>query len=735
MSLLQKDYDKEFRDFTESQDALEVRGAVVRRLGDAKRLMEPWVKEAWEAWAYWANRPWSYWNQTLQRLDSMPTEYDNQIRISLNYVRPAVNARVSKLTAHQPGWQVGPATTEEVDAQKARACESLLDFVYYQDAMQWKAVEFVRWAEVTGIGVFRVEWDRLGGEPVPARDETTGAVVVGEDGAPVMVPSGFVKVTTPSPMAVFFDPGATRPDLTDCRWIGEMCLIPVDAAREQWPNAAGQIVASAPMTADPMTMEALGYSASDVGAELERVLVYTYYERPSRRFPEGLYVACTDSVLLEKIERLPVAGELPYAVMTVNVPPGRLAGQGIVEDLKPIQSMVNRQMSKLLELVDLHANPKWAVEKGSVSRKQFTNQSGEVVEYERSARRPELIQPPALSPEHARLAREGIEHIGALSGMSDITLTNAPASMSGRMAQFQAEMEASRLSMDSTSLELAMGRVGRLILGMFHEYAPPEFTIRIVGEENRLEAQQFYSDSISSLDVRVSPQSMQVKHPSVQREAVMMAFERGIMGDPNDPEVKRDARKLMEFGGDKFINGDRTKERIYQEEENHAMSLGMAAEVLPHEDHATHKAALKSFMASVAYRNLPPDRQMMFMRHLAMHEAYAALAANGQPWWVSYVPPELAAQAYPQGVPAPPVPEGSPGPAPMPVDAFGLDPADAAQMQSSSAARLAEAAAIAAQGSGARTVQQGQPLQQAAPIRTNGGQLPPTGGVGGWGAN
>lgn len=69
----------------------------------------------------------------------------------------------------------------------------------------------------------------------------------------------------------------------------------------------------------------------------------------------------------------------------------------------------------------------------------------------------------------------------------------------------------------------------------------------------------------------------------------------------------------------------------------------------------------------------------------------------------------------------------------MPVDAFGLDPADAAAMQSQSAQALAESAALAAQGSRARTVQEGQPLQQAAPIRTAGGQLPPTGGAGGWG--
>lgn len=734
MSLLPDATDEAVADFYQDRDAQELTGAVQTRIERSRQLQQGWVGQAWVAWAYWANRPWSLWNRSMERLDSIPTEYDDQIRISLNYTRKAVNARVSKLTAHQPGWQVGPATADEADAQKARACESLLTYIYHHENMRAKCPEFVRWAEVTGAGVFRVEWDRLAGEAVPARDDETGQIVLGKDGQPVMVPSGFPKITACSPMAVYFDPAASQQNLSDCRWVAEISFVSVEAAREQWPDKAHLIKASVPSRPDPLTMETIGYTSNMQTADVDRVVVYTYYERPSKKYPEGLYVATTESVLLEKLEKLPLGGELPYAIMRVNPYPGHLYGQGMVEDLKPVQSMVNRQESKRLELVDLHAHPKWAVEKGSVGRKQFTNQPGEVIEYDRGSRRPEIIQPPALSPEHERLATQGIEHIAALSGVSEITMNGAPASMSGRMAQFQAEMEASQLSLDSTELELAMCRVGMLCLRLCHEFMPPEMTIRVIGEENRLEAVQFYRDSIRSTDVRIEPQSMQTKHPSVQREAVMMAFERGILGDPNDPEVKRDARRMMEFGGDKIINGDRVPERMYQEEENNAMSQGLDAVPQAWEDHATHISSLKTFMASVAYRILPPEVQLRFVQHLATHEAYKAMQGNGQPWWTNYIPGELAAQVFPQGVPAPPLPEGSTPSAPqMPVDAFGLDPADAAAMQSQSAQQLAEAAALAAQGSVPRTAQPGQPLQQAAPIQTAGGQLPPTGGAGGWG--
>lgn len=719
----------------QNQADLETVAIVSQRAARMKTMNQPWCAAAWVSWAFWANKPWSIWNSALDRLDATPLEYDDQIRISVNYTRKAINARVSKLTAHQPGWQVGPATSDESDLGAARACESLLTFVYHNQNMRAKAPEFVRWAEIAGLGVFRVEWDRLAGELAPARDENE-QVVLGKDGRPIMVPSGLPKVTACSPMAVYFDPGTTQTDLSDCRWVIEVSYMAVDAIREQWPKTGKAVEARMPTLPDPLTMETLGYRPEMIQQEAERALVYTCYERPSLKYPEGVYVACTDSVLLERIDRLPIPGELPYAVMAVNRTPGRLYGQGVVEDLKPLQAMVNRQLSKLLELVDIHANPKWAVERGSISRKQFTNQPGEVIEFAPNSRRPELIQPPALSPEHQRLASDGIEYIAALSGVSEITMNGAPASMSGRMAQFQAEMESSQLSEDSGALELAMGRVGMMCLQLCHEHMPPEMTIRIVGEENRLEAQQFYRNAIRSTDVRVEPQSMQVKHPSVQREAVMMAFERGILGDPADPEIKRDARRLMEFGGDRVINGDRTAARQYQAEENFAFEQGMDSQVLPWQDHATHLSEIKSFVSTVAFRNLPPENQQRAIQHMAKHEAYKAMQANGQPWWTSYVPGELAAQAFPQGVPAPPVPEGSAGPgAPqMSLDAFGLDPADAAQMQAGGAQQMAEAAALAAQGSTARTVQPNQPMQQAPPIRAVGGQLPPTGGAGGWGS-
>ena len=103
MSLLPDATDEAVNDFYQDRDAQELIGAVQTRIERSRQLQQGWVGQAWVSWAYWANRPWSLWNRSMERLDAIPTEYDDQIRISLNYTRKAVNARVSKLTAHQPG--------------------------------------------------------------------------------------------------------------------------------------------------------------------------------------------------------------------------------------------------------------------------------------------------------------------------------------------------------------------------------------------------------------------------------------------------------------------------------------------------------------------------------------------------------------------------------------------------------------------------------------------------------
>lgn len=710
--------------------------AITQRMQQSKDLLSGWSRGAWDSWAYWSGNHFSRWVPGLEQFSDTPYEYADQIRVSLNYVRQAVEALVSKLTAHEPGWDVCPGTSDESDADAARASEKLLEHFYRECRIRQKIPQMTRWGITAGLGVLRVDWDPLGGDPVPARDDS-GVVLRGPDGRAIMVPSGVPRVVVCSPMAVFFDHGAVEPDLSDCRWVLEMAFVHIDEIREQWPEAGAMVSPSAPSTPDPLTMSSLGYQAMQ-GAEVERALVMRYYERPSARHPKGRYVACTDAVLLEERDGLAMGGELPYVVFAVNPQPGRLHGQGVVEDLKPINATINRQLSKRLELIDLHANPKWAVEEGSVRKEQFTNEAGEIIRFSRGSRRPEMIPPPVLSPEHGRMVDEMIVHMSAVSGVSELTQGSAPASMSGRMAQFMAEMESAKLAPKSADLEFAVARLGTLILRLCHEYLPAESTIRVLGEDGRLQAMQFYQSQLRSTNVILESGSMQLKHPSVQREAVMAAFERNIMGDRADPEVQRHARVLMEFGGDKFLNGDRTKDREYQMEENYAIMQGMRPEVMPNEDHATHIATMKPWMASVEFRNLLGDQQSVALQHLATHEAHKAMAAGGQPWWVDYIAPELSAKVFPQGVAAPPVPEGSAGP-PGPqiaVDPFGLDPADAARMQSEAMQKQSEAMASMGGGGASadagRGLPMGQPPPDAPPIATGGMQMAPT-GAGGWG--
>ena len=87
---------------------------------------------------------------------------------------------------------------------------------------------------------------------------------------------------------------------------------------------------------------------------------------------------------------------------------------------------------------------------------------------------------------------------------------------------------------------------------------------------SKLEVLSFESEDIATTNVRVLPGSMAVRHPSVNRETVLMLANMGMYGDvANDPEARNRVLQEMEFGKAGRLDGDADSEAKYQREENY----------------------------------------------------------------------------------------------------------------------------------------------------------------------
>lgn len=673
----------------------------------AEQARAPLVQQTWEAIAMITQRQWATWDDRNRRMrdEDASKRPKWKKRITLDYTSGSVDVAVSKLTNNQPSWLVRPATSEEVDIESAKLCERLLDHVWDECGMGAETVEWMRWAVPVGIGWMHVTWDTEAGqdyeieaepestpweleEPGDApegseqdyREDARESAAEGEPPEPReprmrRVKTGFPSIQAVSPLSILRDPGACRRDLKDCRWIAHQALMHIDEIRERWPERGMFVQPDAAATFDGYTPYLdVRRDGSMAATSIDRARVITYYEKSGPRHPNGYYAVTAGGWLLEERAALPCGGMLPFFAVRFNAIAGRLEGEGMVRRIAQPQRMINYNESKRAEQVNLHGNQKWSAVEGSIAQKTMTNAPAEVIFHKPGMPAPRPIPPPPISPQFQQISGESINHLIAISGVSEVSRGNVSEALSGRAAGIMAEADATKWQVTVREMELCFQGIGRMVLELWREYAPPGYTLQIAGDDNAAEAVAFDSGAIRSTDVRIAMGSMTIKHPTIQNEQILQTAERGVFGNLADPAVQKDVQRRMALPGvirdDEAGNG----ETSYAREVNHALLRGEDVPVHPWEDHAEHIRLLRGLLTSSVIREYPPAVFDLAVRKLAEREYWESQKAQGVPWFTSYLPPHLQAPPAPQSMPSAP-PAAPPGmPQPPPFDAFGLPP-------------------------------------------------------------
>jgi len=646
---------------------------------DAKQLI---IENTWVGLAFYTGRQWARYNRVTRLLtEDNPPPW--RVRMVLNYILPTVETLAGKLTENRPGFIAVPASDDEDDTEAARQSERLLMFLWHELGMQQKIHEAVKWMAVSGTAFFKCWWDTELGESYEFDEARVDETIEYLQGLGVEVPgqteqrkTGLPVVDVLSPLEVGWDPGAK--DMDTCRWMIHANMLHIDEVRDRWPDKGKYVKPSVSSESEMQSQQILREfsrnSATTESPLMDRTMVLEYFEKPSPRHPEGYYAIVAGDIVLEEQEFLPYK-KLPFMVMRHNTVPGRLAGEGVVTPLIPAQKELNKSVSQRIENKNLHAQPKWRAEKGSVDRQSFTDEPGEIIFYNRTAARPpEPLPPPPLSPEHRLLEKEQIEHITNLSGISDVARGDIPSQISGRAIGLISDMDTTRHGPSVRELEHAIERMAEMWLWMWREYMPIPATIQVIGTNHALEVLEFHASQIKTTRVRVQSNSMLPKMASYRREQIMQMYQVGMLGNPQDPATSVKARKLMEFGEIDSIYGDASKDRNYAREENYLLRTGHVPDVSPWEDHITHIDVHLDFMKTVDFRLLPTEVQANIERHVAWHYYAESQQRQGVPWWQPYVdagvdgmppgamdggldvgeggvPPQGMAQPQPQGSP------------------------------------------------------------------------------------
>ena len=641
----EKDLKKKTKQYVPTTEEVEIQSYVDLQYDAAETCKKSRVSDAWLALAMYMGKQWIKWNNVSGRVEEIARE-DWQVHLVLNYIRPVIQQLVGKTTENRPTVIVMPGTGDSEARDKARACEKLIsNHLWRQLKMQLKIQEFSRLMYQTGLGIFKVYWDPEAGDDyeidLPLSEEEQKIVEEferynvphdiepqtqkGRTGAPV--------VDVLSVFEVGWDPGAAS--LDESRWAYHVSAMHIDEVRTRWKKGA-HVNPNSSFDSDLLSLRVLRsatHERYDRNTVLtDRVRVVEYFEKPSPRYPKGLYAVVAGGVVLEYDKELPL-GELPFVAARHMPVHGRVDGDGAIQDLIAPQEEINKRVSQRIENANQMLNQKWLVVKGSISGDMITDQPGEIIEYDAQYPPPRPISPPPMPSDVGRLQDEMLSHMRNISGVSEMQQGQIPAGISGRAIGMMADAQATVLGPTIRELESALEDVCSRLLKYWRNYMPVPVTVKTLGAEAAPEIFTFYATDIQSTDVVIRPNSLLPKQPSYRREQVMMAFTQGVFGDPSSPESQMKVRKMMEWGELDELFGDNSKDRIYAREMLRLIGGGGKVNPEPWEDHVTIIDEFHDMMTSVTYRLMDEGVKAEIKRNFAWHYYYQSQLQQGIPWW------------------------------------------------------------------------------------------------------
>lgn len=656
---------------------------------EAKRQKWPFERQWFININFYLGRQYIVPNDRTRRFE-VPDDPPHRVRHVANKIAPFVTTKRSKLTREEPTPEVQAATSDYSDFQKARLCDALLEFWASDLKLQDKlSSELTLWLCVTGNVFVRAYWNKARGTKTTfnksdVEDPELWAALVnathgnsmGQDELAALDQvgsmDGDVDIEVVNPFSVWVHPNSKN--LAESLWVLESNVKDIDALRETWGDISG-------VTPDQDT-DWRDYEGRLLGNDLNhpfvdhkranfpRVIEKQLWIRPCRLFPLGKFVVVAGGKVLHHGDFPYKHGRLPYIhVKDVHVP-GRFWGRSEIEDLIPIQKQINAKASRVSEIFNLHANPKWFNPRNSgVDRDDLNNSADEVIDHNPGSA-PVAHTPPPLPAYTSEAIARDLQDFDDISGQREATRGEAPGrvdSASGIMALQEADD--SRLGPLNRHMYTQIAEIFSQLLSLAHEFYTEKRLIRIAGESGRVEVREFVGKDLApgsgfsgKFDVRIRVGSGLPLSRAARAQFAISLVQQGVI-DVNDPKQRESFLRIVEIGGPRsslFMTAEEL--RAQANLENADMSVGIEHAVNQWDDHTAHIDAHKSHMRRPQFlleAEEKPEIIRMFEQHIFVHEQMQML--------------EMAKHAQQQQFMAPPQQQQAGGPLQGPPQAPGSE--------------------------------------------------------------
>lgn len=569
-------------------------------------------------------------NPQLKTIEEVPRLDWYQEREVFNQIATIIETRIARISRQKPLMKVRPSTTEPNDISASKVSTGLLLTKWHDDKMGEKYDDLIAWMEHTGSGVLKVVWNPDAGRKI---GELEGTIIREGDSETIVV----------SPFEIYPDSNH-RNSMKETKSIIHAKAFPVSEIKEKYGVDVEEEKVEATTMQSQSGLGGVGYNAISYRSKTEQLkghaIVKEYWERPSKRYPNGrLIVVAGDKTLF--------AGELPYMIGDDGEPdlpfiitpcikiPNQFWGVSVTERCIPVQRRYNALRNRKAEYLNLVAIGQWYEPEGSIDDDtELNNEPGNRIRYQAGLARPEPVQFPSLPNSFEMEESSLLRELTSISGVSELSrYSEAPTGVkSGVALSITNEQDDTRISMTTSRVAEGSKELGKYWIRLYKQFADEPRILRNVGESKEVDVQYWTANLLTSEDIIVENASALSETPSQRRQMVFDLMGSGVFNRPdNNPYSLEGARRILdmlELGHwETGIDDEEQLQTSFARREQNFILQGQPRPINDFDNHEVHLREHNQFRMKPEYQMMlqTPQGQIldqMFRQHINEHRNF-----------------------------------------------------------------------------------------------------------------
>lgn len=559
--------------------------------------------------------------------------FDAEPHRSFNRIRPLVETRIANIKQLSYLMTVKPRTSELDDYEKADISTNLLRYEQDVSAFTTKKDTAIWWSEICGTAFFLSWWDsNKGNEYARVKDVeldengvesfTERAIYEGDLDYGIITPyeiypESIFKSSVKEQRSIIIEQVKSVEDIYDMYGIEiegkEVDTFALSATEQH--TGYGEIG----------SIQGISFATIK---DAEKVI--TYFERPSRRKPDGVLAIIIGETELAYYGPLPFS-DIPIVKMVCKEVPGQFFGQSCLQELIPLQRAYNKCVNKIHAHIDRLTRDGYLAEEDSIDIEDFEEncrQPGAIIPYKKGSKTPTPITYTSIDSTIITEKHELQTNMEYVAGVSQLMVYGkAPSGItSGTAIENLREIDNTRLALTGDNIRAAVKDLAKCWLEIYKKNVSTRRVIQINGMNNIGNVLTWSSDDINSFDIKYDTENELIISENVQRERFIESMQMGLFTDENGQipqRVKLKALESMKTGMFSDTMNVNTLQIQAAQRENAMFERGVMPEIKWYDDNDIHAKEHTMYMLQMKYQlftHKKPEYAKMMEEHLKLHQ-------------------------------------------------------------------------------------------------------------------